>query len=374
VDAVIDKIPNHVKKVDDKSLESWLAEAKEAPKAILFTDKGKTSALMKSIAIDFKGSISVAQIRDKEKASVELFGINKFPTLILLPGGKEAAEGEVYDGELKKEDIVAFLSKAATPNQDPAPAKVKLPKSKTTKKPSKEEATFRASSKSQASEEGSSAAASATEEVLEEEPTESPDPKVETQKPIIVEDPAPPISLLAEKAELRNECLGPRTGTCILALLPDTPDEVTSAGVGALSELAHKYKQQKRNVFPFYAVPSSNAAYKSIQESLKLKGNTEFVAVNGKRGWWRQLPQGGDKLTEKDVTEEALENWIDSIRLGEGAKQRLPGGLIPEEVEEPEATSEEAPEPSETTITVEEVKMEETVSEEKPKATVHEEL
>jgi len=56
--------------------------------------------------------------------------------LILLPGGKEA-EGIVYNGEMTKEAMVSFLSQAATPNPDPAPAKVKLPKSKDSKKASK---------------------------------------------------------------------------------------------------------------------------------------------------------------------------------------------------------------------------------------------
>ena len=81
VDAVIDKMPNHVKRVDDKTLESWLAEANDTAKAILFTDKGKTSALLKSVAIEYKGSIRVAQIRntDKEKASLELFGSRNSP-------------------------------------------------------------------------------------------------------------------------------------------------------------------------------------------------------------------------------------------------------------------------------------------------------
>ena len=104
---MIDKIPNLVKRVDDKTLEAWLAESNETAKAILFSDKAKTSALLKAIAIDFKGSINVAQIRntDKEKASLELFGISKFPTLLLLPGGKEA-EGIVYDGEIVRSDTI----------------------------------------------------------------------------------------------------------------------------------------------------------------------------------------------------------------------------------------------------------------------------
>ncbi|TVY56886.1 putative protein disulfide-isomerase [Lachnellula suecica] len=374
VDAVIDKIPNLVKKVEDKTLESWLAETKEMPKAILFTDKGKTSALMKALAIDFKGSISVAQIRntDKEKASLELFGVTECPTLVLLPGGKEAAEGIVYEGELKKDPMVAFLSQAATPNPDPAPAKIKLPKSKSAKKGSKSEASFKSASASQASKQGTDAAASATEEVLVEEATESPSPEVDTQKPIVIQDPAPPIGLLVSEEELRTECLGPRTGTCILALLPETPDEVASSAVGALSELAHKYKQHKRNVFPAYVVPASNTGYKAIKQALTLK-DTEFIAVNGRRGWWRQIPSSEETLSAKDVTEEALESWIDAIRLGEGTKQRLPDGLIPDEVEAPEPTPEEEAKPVET-ITVEEVKVEETVAEEKAQPTQHEEL
>jgi protein disulfide-isomerase A6 len=168
VDTVIDKIPNLVKRVDDKTLESWLAEANDTAKAILFSDKGRTSALLKAIAIDFKGSISVAQIRntDKEKASLELFGISEFPTLLLLPGGKEA-QGIIYDGELKKEAMVKFLSQAAVPNPDPAPAKIKLPKSKDSKKKaSKAKEEFESTSKSHKKEEGSAAA---TEETVVEE-------------------------------------------------------------------------------------------------------------------------------------------------------------------------------------------------------------
>ncbi|RDL33324.1 putative protein disulfide isomerase-related protein A [Venustampulla echinocandica] len=361
VDAVIDKIPNHVKKVEDKTLEAWLAEANDTAKAILFTDKGKTSALMKAIAIEFKGSISVAQTRntDKEKATLELFGITKFPTLLLLPGGKEA-QGMVYDGELKKEAIVTFLSQAAAPNPDPAPPKVKLPKSKESKK----------ASKNKQSTEGTATAASATEEDLEEEPTESPQPKVESEKPTVIHDPAPPIPFLASEAELRAECLGPRTGTCILALLPQAPDDVTIKALGALSELAHKYRQHKRTIFPFYVLPLQNQGSAAIRDSLKSIGDTDVIAVNGRRGWWRQISRSDSILAEKDVTEEAIEAFVDAIRLGEGAKQKLPGGLILDEVVE-ESAPEEAQEPAkteETPVVAEDAKAEE------PKVPEHGEL
>jgi len=362
VDAVIDKIPNHVKRVDDKTLEAWLAESNETAKAILFSDKGKTSALLKSIAIDFKGSINVAQIRntDKEKASLELFGITKFPTLLLLPGGKEA-EGIVYDGELKKESMVAFLSQAAAPNPDPAPAKVKLPKSKDSKKASKAKESFEKASKSHASAEGTAAAASATDETLQEEATESPSPQVETEKPVYFPDPAPPIGILNTEEELHTACLGAKTGTCILVLLPNYPDEVAATAVGSFSEVAHRHRFHKRKLFPFYVLPEKNGGYAQLKGALGLGDKMQIIAINGRRGWWRKLPSRST-ISSKDVTEEAIESWVDRIRLGEGAKEKLPDGLIPEEPEEPVV---EAQEPSqEEPVVVEEVKVEETKVEE----------
>ena len=349
VDAVIDKIPNHVKKVEDKTLEKWLEEANATAKAILFTDKGKTSALLKAVAIDFKDSISVAQIRDTQKASVELFGITKFPTLILLPGGKEAA-GIVYDGELNKASIVEFLIKSTSisPNPDPAPPKVKLPKStksKDPKKASKEKENFESASSSHAKEEGSTAAATATEEVLEEEATPSPEPHVEAEKPVVLPPPTPQIPTLSSEAEFTSRCLGPKTSTCILALMADSQDgaEVAAHALGSLSQIAHHHKLAGRHLFPFYALPASLEGYSKLKDALKLQG-TDVIAINARRGWWRKLPIKGDALAEADVSEQAIESWVDSIRLGEGAKETLPEGLVPEEpaVEAPKA-EEEAP-------------------------------
>ena len=84
VDAVVDKIPNHVKRLNDDDYESWLNTGTDA-KAILFSEKGTTSALLKAIAIDFLGGIDVAQVRVKETDAVEKFGVEKFPTLVLVP-------------------------------------------------------------------------------------------------------------------------------------------------------------------------------------------------------------------------------------------------------------------------------------------------
>ncbi|PQE20435.1 disulfide isomerase protein [Rutstroemia sp. NJR-2017a BBW] len=337
VDAVVEKIPNLVKRVADKDLESFLAEANDTAKAILFTDKGKTSATLKALAIDFKGSLKVAQIRNTEKASVELFGITKFPTLILLPGG-EAAEGIVYDGEMKKEGMLAFLSQAATPNQDPPPPKSKASKSKTDKKASsKAKESFESASASHAQ---SEKPVTATDETIINQPTESPSPEVETEKPIVL-PPAPPLPVLTSEADLNKNCLGPRTGTCILAFLSAATGEVTDIASTSLAEIAHKHHLHQRKLFPFFVVPSENAGSAKIKESLGLKGEAEVVALNGRRNWWRGLPSKGAALAAEDVSIEAIENWVDSIRLGEGEKKKIPEGLIPEEPE----VEESAPEP-----------------------------
>jgi len=256
--------------------------------------------------------------------------------------------------------MVEFLSQAAAPNPDPAPAKVKLPKSKDSKK-SKAKESFESASKSHASEEGKASKATATDETFAEDTTESPSPEVETEKPVDLPVPAPPIAILGTETELRSECLGSRTGTCILALIPAFPDEVAATAVGSLSEIAHRHKQHQRKLFPFYVLPEKNAGYKQVKDALALT-DMAIIAINGRRGWWRTIPITGDRISDTDVTEESIENWVDSIRLGEGAKQKLPEGLIPTEPEE--TVTEEAPETTETVV-VEEVKVDEN-SQQKP--------
>ncbi len=106
VEAVVDRINNHVKRLTDKDLDSFLET--DAPKALLFTEKGTTSALIKGIAIDFLDVIKVGQVRNKEVKAVEKFAVDKFPTLVLVPGGDK--QPIVYDGEMKKKPMVEFLS------------------------------------------------------------------------------------------------------------------------------------------------------------------------------------------------------------------------------------------------------------------------
>ena len=69
------------------------------------------------MAIDFLGSVTFAQIRDKETAAVEEFGVSEFPKVLLLPGGEQ--EAIVYDGKLAKEPLLKFFKSVKAPTEEP---------------------------------------------------------------------------------------------------------------------------------------------------------------------------------------------------------------------------------------------------------------
>ena len=313
-DAVVERIPNHVKRLTDKDADGWLSENKDVPKAILFTNKGPTSALLRALAIDFLGGIKFAQVRNKESNAVEKFGVDTFPTLILVPpvGDGEGDKAIKYEGELKKKPMVDFLGEIAAPNPDPAP--VEKAKSTTGKK-------------SQSSASASSSGDSTSGE------TKQPSQAAKIQ--------APEISSLATPEALETACLAPKSGTCVLALQPAQKDAgtelpiPTKEAVESLAEIAHKHLQRQSKLFPIYSVLASNARGKMLRDSLDLRADeTELVVLNARRGWWR-------KYDARDFGVVPIEAWIDSIRLGEGTKEKLPSGIVAGEAGETEKKQDE---------------------------------
>ncbi|KAL9612182.1 MAG: hypothetical protein Q9167_003218 [Letrouitia subvulpina] len=354
VDAVKQAIPNNVKRISDKGLNSFLDSKNETAKAILFSDKGTTSALIKVLAAEYHDAISFAQIRNKEKAAVGMFGVTEFPTLIVLPGGTEPPVR--FDGSFSKSAMQDFLAQFASTQAKTAPKPKKqkplaeeaaepIPAEKTAK--SEEAASsFSSASSSHASAEASTAAGGATTETLEDEsqPTESPDPQASPEdapKPAPVPDVPPPIPALIEQSILEQKCLGPKTTTCILTLLPKVSDEEESvlpddanAALASLAEIAEKHNERGSKLFPFYSVPSRNTGSAVVRDALKLDRDIELVAVNSRRGWFRRFE--GERYGVHEV-----ETWVDAIRLGEGQKGKLPDSLIVGEEEKKAETHEE---------------------------------
>ena len=318
-DAVVDKINNHVKRLTDKDADAFLDADPDTPKAILFTEKGTTSALLRSIAIDFLDVISVTQVRDKEAATNERFGVTSYPTLVLIPAG--GGEPVLYDGELKKDPMVKFLSQAGEPNPDPAPAGGKGDKKadKKDKKSSK--------SKSKSQDKTTSSEPSEPTDGADDTPVEDA-PKA---KPVVIED-APAIPAIVESGKLTEKCLNKKSKTCVLALVPATHGEAAENAVGSLSQIAFHYARRQQHIFPFYEVHTDVAEAAALLASLGLTesgsesgSEVEVLAINAKKNWWRRY--------EGELKQDLIDAWIDAIRLDEGAKQRFPEGVIGEAVE-----------------------------------------
>lgn len=341
-DAVKLAIPNNVKRITDKGLTAFLDSSNDTRKAVLFSNKGTVSPLTKVLATEFLGSMTFAQIRDKEAKAVEMFGITEFPTLIVLPGGTK--EPVKFDGAYKKKDMKDFLGQYAS-TSSPASSKQKIMGEKP-EKPTKDEAdkteeaasSFSTASASHSSADASEQAAGPSSVTLEDEsnPTESPDPiaSPDAPKPVVVSSTPEPIAALIEEKYLQEKCLGVKTSTCILALLPSVgDDEVLSgaamAAVSSLAELAEKHVKRESKLFPFYSVPLRNTGSATLRDALKLGGEDQFelVAVNARRGWWRRYPG-------KEFDFHSVENWVDNIRFGEGTKKVLPEELLVEKAEE----------------------------------------
>ena len=180
--------------------------------------------------------------------------------------------------------------------------------------------------------------------------------------------------MLETLEDVQAHCLGPKTHTCVLAMLPqkagpdaELPNDATEA-LSSLSSLSDKHKARGSHLFPFFAVPSTNPGAENIRAALGLKADeTRLIAVNGKRSWWRDYGFG------MDFDGVAVEGWIDGIRFGEGKKQKLPEELVvakPEKVAEDDSAQERLAEEASVEEPVEEATEE---TEEKPPI-IHEEL
>ncbi|ETN36899.1 protein disulfide-isomerase domain [Cyphellophora europaea CBS 101466] len=351
VDAVIDKIPNHVKKLQDSTIDNWLADTATSTKAILFTEKGTTSALIRALAIEFLGSVSVGQIRSKEQTSVDKFGVSDFPSIVVIPG--DGSPHTVYSADMKRQPLIDLLSKFASPNPDPAPGKAKATKAKDQKKAASASSSFSKASEAHKSSDLDDELGAKTIVLDEDTPTESPLPIVDDQKPAVMPE-IPAIPILASVEELNEAALGPKKGTCILVLLPAGSEvnvaEEASEALIHFANIADKHTRRRDNTFPFYGVSADNEQAKVIRADLGLQDDSklEIIAVNNKRGWWRHFK--GDPSSFPNI-----ENFIDAIKLGDGQPEKLPTAFGGKENEAPAPEPEAEPEIAEDSPTDETV-------------------
>ena len=108
VDFATGALPNHVVPVTDKSFSKFKSENSTVPKAVLFT-KTETTSLLKSLSVLLKDRMIIGEARDVATKAAADFGVNEFPSLLVLPAGS-GVEGEVaFEGEMKPASLTAFL-------------------------------------------------------------------------------------------------------------------------------------------------------------------------------------------------------------------------------------------------------------------------
>ncbi|KJR87280.1 protein disulfide-isomerase A6 [Sporothrix schenckii 1099-18] len=367
VESVTSQMNNHVVKVTDATLDEFLSSQPGA-KALLFTEKGTTAPSTKALATDFLGSIAIGQVRNKEAATVDKYGVTTFPALLLLTGDDDAAP-IAYEGKFKLAEMTAFLSQAAEPNPPlNLNGKAKTGKSEKSKEKKEKETKEKKTAEKKAEKEKETTAETADAET-ETSTTETP---TQQTAPVIVES-ALPVPTIHTAAKLQSSCFSGKAPTCVLVFVGDASSDEASAdtqtALDHLAEVAHKYAQNKRALFPFFAVPASNPASAALLGAMEVQATSSYnrvqlVAVNGRRSWWRKYEGGG-----VDLSQESIEQWIDDIRMGEGTKHELPEGVITT-VEKLAETKEEAKDEAKDEAKVE-VKEE---AKEEAKEVKHEEL
>ncbi|ORX82201.1 thioredoxin-like protein [Basidiobolus meristosporus CBS 931.73] len=120
VDFAVSKIPSYVQTVSSDAskkkaltMEEFLAQGGEdSPKAILFTNKDKTTTLYKALSVDYHNRITLGQVKNTESEIVQRYNVEKFPTLLVFPKGAQS-EPVVYDGALKHAALFEFMGQYA---------------------------------------------------------------------------------------------------------------------------------------------------------------------------------------------------------------------------------------------------------------------
>ncbi|CAG8467303.1 9148_t:CDS:2 [Funneliformis mosseae] len=121
----LSEIPSFVKPISNKNptkksltIEEFLAKDNETmSKAILFTNKDKTTHLYKALSVEFHNRLLLGEVRQQESSIIEEFGIKKFPTLLAI--NKKTNEISEFTEKYNYENLSKYLNKYALPKNTP---------------------------------------------------------------------------------------------------------------------------------------------------------------------------------------------------------------------------------------------------------------
>eukprot|EP00736_Rhodelphis_marinus_P005282 Rmarinus@m.13252 len=102
----------HISKVKNtKAFDDLLEKSSDKPLCVLFSEKDKASTLYKSISLFFHDEMMFTQVPSDMSDITARYGISSYPTVLVVVPGEE--EPRVFDGELDRESLRAFLADVA---------------------------------------------------------------------------------------------------------------------------------------------------------------------------------------------------------------------------------------------------------------------
>lgn len=129
-DAVLKELPSYtVATISDSNVDQFFSAEPQKAKVLLFSNKKQIPPLLKSLALEFWGTLSFAFVKESEQNLCERWQVNSFPRILVMPprtatsAFAEAGKNLIpYEGSMKKSEIAEFLSKYASmaPKETPS--------------------------------------------------------------------------------------------------------------------------------------------------------------------------------------------------------------------------------------------------------------
>lgn len=101
-------IKNNVQKLNEENIQRYLKTDQTLPKVLFFTDKKKTSLIIKSLSSRLKEKMHFGQVQDTEIDIIDMFDIQKFPSLLIVKNGEK--KPIVFKEKFVYKEIFEFLN------------------------------------------------------------------------------------------------------------------------------------------------------------------------------------------------------------------------------------------------------------------------
>lgn len=108
-------MPSEIKSLTKDNLDKYVVSTMTQPRVLLFTEKREQGALFKSLSNHFKGRIAFATVHPTEKSIMEMFGVERVPTIYVTTGGNTLEQHQKYTGsttfDVMRDFLEAFVAK-----------------------------------------------------------------------------------------------------------------------------------------------------------------------------------------------------------------------------------------------------------------------